>query len=85
MEKIRRKTSVVSVITKGIQTRNAKAPVGFASKLDIEKKITQTKEATEEQLQAETRVETNPIQSKETSLSQEETLLILEKNKGKIK
>ena len=69
MERIKRKTDAVSVIAKGIQTRNAKALIRFVSKLGIEIKIAQTKEATEEELQARTGVETNLILDKEISLS----------------
>ena len=83
MEKIKRKTDAVSVIAKVIQTKNAKALVGFVSKLGIEIKIAQIKEATEEELQAGTEVKTNPIQDKETSQNKGETLLTLRKTKAK--
>ena len=81
MEKIKRKTDAVSVTTKGIQTRNVKALVGFVSTLGIEIKIAQIKEATEEELQAGTEVKTNPIQDKEKNLGQEKTHLIQENTK----
>merc|ERR1711954_43603 len=81
MEKMKRKTDGLSVIAKGIHTKNAKALVGFVSKLGIEIKIAQIKEVTEEELQAGTEVKTNPIQDKEKKLSQEKTLLIPENTK----
>ena len=76
------KTDLVSVTAKGIQTKNAKAPAGTASKQVTGTRIALTKEATEEEHQAVTEVDENPPPDKGTSQNKEETPLNLRKTKA---
>ena len=85
MEKIKRKTDAVSVIAKGIQTKNAKALVGFVSKLGIEIKIAQIKEATEEELQAGTEAKASQIQDKENNIGQKKLPSFKKTQRKKVK